>query len=169
MRWLLPIAVLALSGCGYHVAGTADMIPKTIKTIAVPPFSNTSTKYILTDRLPNMIAREFISRTRYQIVHDPTQADAVLKGAVTHIYTFPTTFDPQTNRAAGVEIQVILSVQLLERATGNLLFNQVNYSFRQRYEIASTAGAYFDESTTAFQRLSQDVARSVVSAVLENF
>ena len=29
-------------GCGYHVSGHADMLPKTIKTIAVPAFNISS-------------------------------------------------------------------------------------------------------------------------------
>ena len=33
------LAAVVLSGCGYHVSGHADMLPKTIKTIA----QNTST------------------------------------------------------------------------------------------------------------------------------
>jgi hypothetical protein len=35
--------------------------------------------------------------------------------------------------------------------------------------VALDPQQYFDESSTAMQRLSKDVARSVVSAILENF
>lgn len=166
---LLMLSAVTLGGCGYHVAGTADTLPTTIKTIAVPPFSNMGTRYRLTDRLPNMIAREFISRTRYQVVQDAQQADAVLQGSVNTVTSFPMTYDAGTGRAASVEIQVILSVDLKERLSGKTLFHHPNYNFRQRYEISTTPGAYFDESTTAFDRLAKDVARTVVSAVLENF
>jgi hypothetical protein len=41
--------------------------------------------------------------------------------------------------------------------------------FRQRYEIAIDPNAYFEESDMALERLSRDVARTVVSAVLEAF
>ena len=60
---------------------TRDLIPKTVHTIAIPAFTNPTTRYKLTDQLPEAIAREFISRTRYRIVSDPNPADAVLKGA----------------------------------------------------------------------------------------
>jgi hypothetical protein len=39
----------------------------------------------------------------------------------------------------------------------------------ERYEISVDPKAYFDESSVAVDRLARDVARSVVSAVLENF
>ena len=40
---------------------------------------------------------------------------------------------------------------------------------KERYEISIDPKAYFDESAPALQRLSRDVSRSVVSAVLEKF
>lgn len=169
MRAIFLIGAAFLNSCGYHVAGTADTIPKTVRTIAVPPFSNATTRYKLTDSLPNQIARELISRTRYETVHDAGAADAVLQGTVVRVDAFPTIFDPVTSRAAGVEVLVTLSVQLRERATGNLLYNQPSFVYRQRYEISTDPAVYFDESSTAFQRLSREVARAVVSALLENF
>ena len=50
-------------------------------------------RYKLTDHLPEAISREFIARTRYQIVNDPTQADAVLRGAIVNFVAFPTPID----------------------------------------------------------------------------
>jgi hypothetical protein len=41
--------------------------------------------------------------------------------------------------------------------------------FRERYEISVSPQQYFDEMPAALQRLSKDVARTVVSAILENF
>jgi hypothetical protein len=166
-RWLL--LVFACASCGYKLAGTADTIPKNIRTIAIPPFVNATTRYQLTDHLANAIAREFNSRTGYDVIPDPAQADAVLTGVVASVIAFPTTFDPRTGRAAGVEMLVTLSVQLRERQTGNLIYNQPSYAFRHRYEISIDPAAYFDESSPAFTRLSQDVARTVVTAILENF
>jgi hypothetical protein len=40
----------------------------------------------------------------------------------------------------------------------------------QRYEISVTSPqAYFEESDAALDRLSRDVARDLVSSILENF
>ena len=60
------MAALLAPGCGYHVSGHADTLPKTIKTIAIPAFSNATIRYRLTERLPAAITREFIGRTRYE-------------------------------------------------------------------------------------------------------
>ena len=81
MRALLSVlCLLPLAACGYHVSGKADLIPKRIQTIAIPAFGNATTKYKLSENLTRSIAREFISRTRYRIVADPNQAEAILTG-----------------------------------------------------------------------------------------
>ena len=169
-RRILTAALCAgLTGCGYHVAGHADMIPKTVKTIALRKWANVTTRYKLTDHLPEAIAREFIARTRYKVVNDPEQADAVLTGAVVNYNSYPTTSDQKTGRASGLQVSVTLQVRLVERATGKVLFNRPSFEARQRYEISINAQAYFEESGEALERLSRDVARDVVSAILESF
>jgi outer membrane lipopolysaccharide assembly protein LptE/RlpB len=166
---LIPI-LLATAGCGYHVSGHADLLPKTVKTIAIPPFANVTIRYKLTDSIPSALMREFVSRSnRYQIVNDPNQADAVLRGAVVNYMSFPVVSDQKTGRATAVQLSVFLNITLTERATGKVLFTRTNYEIRQRYEISTDQLAYFEESTTALQRVSQEVARSVVSAILEAF
>jgi outer membrane lipopolysaccharide assembly protein LptE/RlpB len=163
---LLPVA---LASCGYHVAGTTDVLPKNVKTIAIPAFGNITTRYKISDLLSAAITREFISRTRYQIVSDPNQADAVLSGSVVNFVSYPTVFDSKTGRAAGIQAIVTMQLTLRDRATNAVLFDRPHMESRQNYEISVDPRAYFDESEVGMDRLSRDVARSVVSAVLENF
>ena len=174
MTKLFPLAValtgaLLAPGCGYHVSGHADLMPKNIKTIAVPAFGNITTRYQLARLLPADITREFISRTRYTIVADPNQADAVLAGTITNFAFFPTVSDPVSGRATAAQVVVTLHLTLTNRANGAVLFSRPGAEFRERYEISIDPTAYFDESGTAMRRVSRDVARSVVSAVLEGF
>ncbi len=169
MRGLALATALALTGCGYHVSGHADLLPKKIKVIAVPAFANVTTRYKLANSLPADITREFLERTRYQIVAEPEKADAVLTGAVVNFAAYPTVFDPLTQRATGVLVIVNVQLTLRDRVTNAVLFSRPNMEFRERYEISVDPRAYFDESDAAMRRLSRDVARSVVSAILENF
>jgi len=138
------ILLAGTASCGYHVGGKADLIPKKIQTIAVLPFQNLTTRYTLTDRIPQAIAREFISRTRFQVVSDPNDADAILSGAVTNVVTSPS-------------------------VSGKLLYSRQNFEARNNYEISVDPRKYLDESVAALDRLSRDVARTVVTGVMENF
>src|SRR5262249_42084309 len=154
-RALIVPILASLAGCGYHIAGHADLVPKEIKTISVPAFANITTRYKLTDRLPQAISHEFISRTRYRSVPDPNSADATLRGAVVNYLSFPTIFDPTTGRASGVEMHVILQVSLVERASGKVIFNRPSFDVRERYQISTDPAAYFEESDAALNRVSQ--------------
>lgn len=175
-----------LSSCGYHVGGRADLVPKSIQTIAIPAFANASIHYRLTDELPRDIAREFLARTRFKIENDPSVADAVLHGTVNSVGTFPTIYDPVSGKATSVQILVQMSVTLLERSTGRVLYSNSNFQAKQSFDIAAStivSGAvngtsvndqisahnFFDESGPAYERLGRDVAREVVTSVVENF
>ena len=161
-------AAVWTAGCGYRVAGRTDVLPKNIRTIAIPAFGNVTMRYKLAERLPKDVAREFITRTRYNVVGEQKGADAVLSGAVVNYFSFPTVVDPITGRATGVELVVNLQLTLRD-AAGKVLFQRNNFEIRERYQISVDPKAYFDESDAAMERLSRDVAHSVVSAVLENF
>jgi hypothetical protein len=163
----LVVLFAALTGCGYHVSGHGDMFPKTIQTIAIPAFGNVTSRYKLARLLPTDIGRELISRTRYKIVADPSQADAVLTGTLHNFVAYPTI--SAGGRSTTVEAVVTLNVTLTNRATGAVLFNRSGAEYRERYEISIDPKAYFDESGTAMERLSKAVARSVVSGMLEKF
>jgi hypothetical protein len=166
---LLGTLALAAAGCGYQVSGHGDMMPKTMKIVAVPPLRNTTPQPKLATLLTTDITREFISRTHYTIVSDPAQADAVLTGVVTNYASYPTILDPVSGRATGVEVIVTMQLTLTDRHTNKVLFSRVGAEFRERYEVALDPQQYFDESGTAIQRVSREVAASVVSAVLESF
>jgi hypothetical protein len=159
----------SLVSCGYHVGGKADLVPKSIETISIPAFGNVTTRYKLTDMLPRYIAREFIARTRFRMVDDPSAADAVLNGTITNVLALPAVFDPTSGKATSVRMVVALTITFLERKTGRVLYSQPAMSFAQNYDIAVDPHQFFDESDPAFDRLSRDVAHTVVSGILENF
>ena len=143
------------------------MLPKTIRTIAIPAFGNRTARYKLARTLPADIGRELLARTRYKIVTDPNQADAVLTGTVNNFVAYPTI--SANGRSTVVEAVVMLNLTLTNRASGEVLYHRAGAEFRERYEISTDPAAYFDESGTAMDRLSKSVSRSVVSAILEKF
>jgi hypothetical protein len=163
------LATISILSCGYHTGGNADLVPKTVRTIAIPAFGSLSTRYMLTDILPREIGREFTARTRFRIVYDPTTADAILHGSVTGLGIYPTVADPTTNKSTSVRISVSLAATLVERATGQILYSRSNWSIHEDYATAVDPHQFFDESGPALDRLSHDVARDIVSAVVENF
>jgi len=169
MRHFWPVLFLGLTGCGYHISGHANLMPKEIKTIAIPAFGDGTTRPRLANLITTDVTREFNSRTKYNIIATEDQADAVLRGTLMHFVSFPIVSDPVSGRATGIQVVATLQIILTDRHTGKTLFQRQGLEFRERYEVTLDPNQYFDESGTGVQRLSRDVARSVVSAILENF
>jgi outer membrane lipopolysaccharide assembly protein LptE/RlpB len=173
--WRTPAAGLVLAAallapaCGYHIGGKAVLIPDTVHTISISAFANSTVRNTLARLLPAEMEREFHTRTKYTIISDPSQADAVLTGALTNFNSMGTTTDPATGRATSAQVVVTVTITLTERKTGKVLYSHPNYEFRERFEVATNPAVYFDESGTAIQRVARDVAHSVVSAILEAF
>jgi RNase P/RNase MRP subunit p29 len=169
VRTLPAALVLMTVSCGYHVAGHSDLLPKSIKTICIPPFGNATVRYKLTDQLPEAIAREFIARTRYKIVSDPNTADVVLRGVVTNFISNPVVTDTTTGRATAVDVHVYMQITLTERTSGKVLYSRQGMESRGRYEVSVDPRAYFDESDAALARVAKSTAQQVVTGILSNF
>jgi outer membrane lipopolysaccharide assembly protein LptE/RlpB len=158
---------LTMAGCGYHVAGSVNPLPADAHTIAVAPWKNISTQYKLSDYITEAVSRELITRTKYHVIADATQADAVISGAVANMYSGATVSDP-TKGATAAQLVVQIQVKLTGK-DGKVLFERPNVEFRERYEISVDPKQYFDESQVAVERLSKDVAKTIVSAIIEAF
>ncbi len=169
LRVIAALAAATLTSCGYHVGGQADLVPKSVQTISIPAFSTFTTRYKLVDTLPQQIGREFIARTRFRIVNDPSQADAVLHGNLNLVQVFPVISDPTSGKATSIQVTVVVTVSLVERSTGRVLYSRPNMAFRQNYDVAVDPHQFFDESGPALDRLSRDLARDIVSSIVENF
>lgn len=160
------------SGCGYHVVGRGDAMPKTIQVIAVPALENKTTSYRIEQRLTAATIREFLQRTRYRIVSDPDGADAVLTGKITSLEATPlitNTADPSNVRATTMLVTVVCDVTLTDSASRKVLYHDANLLFRNQYEITSDVKSFFEEQDPALDRLAKDFAQRVVAAVTENY
>lgn len=157
------------TACGYHVAGRGDRLPPDVKTIAVPIFTNETSRFRIEQKVSAAITREFIERTRFQITPDPGRADAVLKGTIKEVRAGVVAFDLATGRATTLQIQVLAHVDLVDQHTRKTLFSNHNYIFREQYQISQTTSALFEEQDPALDRLARDLARTLVTEILENF
>ncbi len=166
--WAL-LLVLPLAGCGYHIAGRASRLPASVHVIAVPAFTNATQTYHIEQTLTAAVVREFLTRTQYRIENQvDDSADAVLHGTVLTTQIAPVTYDSRTGRASTALVTVTASVQLVDRQ-GKVLFEQPNYVFRDQYQVSRELSSFFEEDSPAFDRLSRDFARTLVSDILEAF
>jgi len=157
------------TGCGYHVAGRSAHLPESVRTIAVPALENHSTQYRIEQRLTEALVHELLAQGRYRVVSNPAAADVTLRGAITSVETSPLVFDTPTGRATMMLVTVHCSVRLEQNDTKAVLYRNDKMLFRNEYELSTDAASFFGEQDPALQRLAQDFAKQVVSAVLEGF
>src|SRR5438105_15484096 len=160
---------LTLAGCGYHVAGRSDGLPKSIHVIAVPALENKTTSYRIEQRLTAATVHEFLAKTPYRVVSDPANGDAVLRGKVLSLEAVPLLFDTSTGRATTMLVTVKCEVSFEERDTGKILYHTDNFLFRNQYEISTDVKSFFEEQDPALDRLARDFAARLVAAVTENY
>jgi hypothetical protein len=165
---VLAIAFLMV-GCGYHVAGRSDALPKTIHVIAVPALENAANSYRIEQKLTSATIREFLAATSYKISSNPSSADAVLRGKVLSLEAVPLLFDTKTGRATTMLVTVKCQVVLTQTDTQKVLFHTENFIFREKYEISTDVKSFFEEQDPALDRLAKDFAQRLVASVTENF
>lgn len=157
------------TGCGYSAAGKATHIPANVQTIYIPAFVNKTHAYKIEQIVTAQVVREFVSRTKYKVVSDPeSESGATLKGTVLSAEVVPLTYDSQSGRASSAMVTVKLKISLLDRS-GKVLFENGNYVFREQYQVSRDIASFLDEESPALERLSRDLARTLVADVLEAY
>ena len=168
------LATLCLSGCGYALAGQGAFLPADIITVGIPLLENTTTFFDVEQVLTEKIRTEFIGRGRYEVVAVEVGADAVLTGTVSSITLQPVAFS-EGQFASRYLFTVAMGVEFTDARTNEVLWSSASLTFSDEYELASAGGlavdggAFLDQECNAFDRISDDVARAVVTAILEAF
>jgi Lipopolysaccharide-assembly len=164
------VSLLTSPGCGYRVSGqTSRTLPPSIRTIAIPAFENETLTFKIEQILTTAVVREFLARTPYRVQSSPDGSDATLRGTVKSIYSSPVLFNPESGRTTEVLLTVSLSIVLVSNSTGETLFEANDWLYREPYQISQDPASYFGENQPAMERLSRQVAGSLVSAIMQGF
>lgn len=167
-------AGLTLSGCGYALAGRGAFLPTDIASVGIPVLQNSTTFFEVEQVLSEKIRTEFIGRGKYRVLPEATGADAVLTGQIVAISVQPVGFTDQ-QLASRYQFTVTMRVAFTEARTSKVLWSNDSLTFREEYELATRSNvaiqgaAFLDQERNAFDRIAADVARTVVTAILEAF
>lgn len=173
IRWRVVAMALMMwmggSGCGYHVAGHNNALPKNIHVIAVVALENKTSGYRIEQKLTAATIHEFLAKTQYKIVSSAAEGDAVLRGKVLSLEAAPLLFDTQTGRATTMLVTVKCEFTLTDSTTSKVLYHNEGFIFRNEYEISRDVGSFFEEQDPALDRVAHDFATRLVAAVVENY
>ena len=170
------IAVLAATGagCGYALAGRGSFLPAYIRVVSIPELVNNTTFFQVEQILTEKIRTEFIGRGKYSVVVEPAGADAIVSGQVTGISVQPVGFTEQ-QLASRYAFVVSMRVQFTDTRTSQVLWSNDTLTFRGEYELntrgntALDGTSFLDQERSSFDRIATDIARTVVTAIVEAF
>lgn len=145
------------------------MLPPDWQTIAIPAFQNDTTRYRIEQRMTEAVIREFIRRTKYHVVQDQANADAVLRGEVLSVETTPVLFNSTTGEVTAMLVTVHTKVALVDNHTKKAVYHADDMIFRDEYQISTDVQSFFEEQDPALERMSRAFAAKLVSGVMENF
>jgi outer membrane lipopolysaccharide assembly protein LptE/RlpB len=170
----LLLVAMTSSGCGYALAGRGSFLPAYIRVVGIPPLENRTTVSQVEQVLTEKVRTEFIGRGKYTVVPTATGAHAVLSASITSITLQPVGFTEQ-QLGSRYLFTLTMRVEFTDATTNEVLWSNDSLTFRDEYDLStrgSTAldgAVLLDQERTAFERISTDVARTVVSAILEAF
>ncbi len=164
---------LGMPACGYSLAGRGSFLPATIKTIGIPMFANNTPIFEVEKRVTAKVTSEFIGRGKWKIQPDPNGADALLVGEISSITVTPATFTEE-RQASKYVITVTTKIEFRDVKADKVLWSNPYLQFREDYELSNTANvtdpsAFLGQDVNALDRLASELARSIVSAILEAF
>ena len=172
----MPIVVAGVgtASCGYALAGRGSFLPAYITTLGIPMFGNQTPYQSVEQLFTQKVRLEFQSSRRYTVVPGDEGVDGIVRGAIESISIAPVGLNDQ-QLASRVRFTVVVKVSLEDVKAQKVLWENPSLSFSDEYELANpgTSGAdvsaFIGNERVTMERLSEDFARSVFSAILEAF
>ena len=94
-----------------------------------------------------------------------SRADSVLEG---EIVSFETTALSYSETSANLfQVTIVVNVKLIDVKNNKNIFENKNISFTDEYETDS--GDFFSQETESLISVSEKIASSIVTTILENF
>jgi hypothetical protein len=168
-------SALVSGGCGYALAGRGSFLPTDIRVVGIPPLMNRTTYFDVEQILTEKIRNEFIGRGKYRVVPEAANADAVLNAEITSITLSPVAFT-STQLASRYQFVLTMKVDFVDNRVNKSLWANDAYAFTGEYDLTSGTGdaainaaTFVDQQRSSFDRIANDIARTVVTAIVEAF
>jgi len=166
------IALMIHTGCGYSLAGRGSFLPVYIKRIGVPQFTNNTAVFELDRQVTERVRSEFIGRGKWTIVPDTTGIDGLLTGVITSVSLTPVAFN-QAQQATRYALTLSASVEFKDMRTNTVIWSNPSMQYREEFSLNPTnaldTATFLGQDVNARERMANEFARALVSAILEAF
>lgn len=171
-RFALAVALLAHAGCGYSLAGRGSFLPAYIQRIGVPQFINTTAVFDLDRQVTERVRSEFIGRGKWSIVPEDKGVDGLLTGTITSVTLAPVAFN-QSQQATRYALTLTATVEFKDMRANKVLWTNPSMQYREEFALNPTNAldttTFLGQDVNARERMANEFARALVSAILEAF
>jgi outer membrane lipopolysaccharide assembly protein LptE/RlpB len=158
------MVVLALSGCGYHIAGKGGRMPGGVVSLAIPIFVNGTSKPGIEGPMTSAFVRELLTTVEVR-----EGGEAALDGVIRSYTLTPVSFT-KSDVAQEYRLTVVVSLKVTRRGDPAPLWEDGNISDYEDFTVdPSDVMATNDAEEEAFAKISRDTARLVKERMLEGF
>jgi len=168
----LAAAVLLQTGCGYSLAGRGSFLPEYIKRIGVPQFVNNTPVFELDRQITDKVRSEFIGRGKWSITTDATGVDGLVTGVITSVTLSPVAFNT-AQQATRYALTLSAQVDFKDMRTNKILWSNPSMQYREEFPLdpsnALDTTTFLRQDVNARDRMANEFARALVSAILEAF
>lgn len=168
----LLVGLVAHTGCGYSLAGRGSFLPAYIQRIGVPQFINSTAVFDLDRQVTDRVRSEFIGRGKYKIVPDSAGVDALLTGTITSVTLTPVAFNT-SQQATRYALTLSATVEFRDMRANKVLWTNPSMQYREEFALNPTnaldSTTFLGQDVNARERMANEFARALVSAILEAF
>ena len=166
------LALLVHGGCGYSLSGRGSFLPAYIKRIGVPIFTNNTAVFDLDRLVTERVRTEFIGRGKYTITTDATGVDGLLTGVITSVTLTPVAFN-NSQQATRYALTLTVSAEFKDMRASKVLWTNPSMQYREEFSLdprtAADTTTFLAQDANARERMAFELARALVSAILEAF
>ncbi len=172
LRAALLLTLAAHAGCGYSLAGRGSFLPAYVQRIGIPQFVNSTALFDLDRQVSERVRTEFIGRGKYEVVPDSSGVDALLTGTISSVSLTPVAFntDQQATRYA---LTLTATVEFKDMRANKVLWTNPSMQYREEFALNPTNAldptTFLGQNVNARDRMIDEFARALVSAILEAF
>lgn len=165
-RFSVILLLLALWGCGYHIAGSEKPASRGFYAVAIPIFDNRTSEpqaeFIFTEAL----RREFLKRGGLRLV--PVQeADVVFRGKIIKLAATDVAH-ARFNQAIESRFFVTLDVRCEDRRTGTIIWQDNQLTYSRSYPYGETATDSYQGRRAALEYIAERVAERIYDRFVES-
>ncbi len=166
---------MASSSCGYALAGRGAFLPDYVRIIGIPQLVNNTTFFQVEQILTERIRTEFIGRGKYNVTPEAAGTDAVLTGELLGVNAQPVGITGE-QLASRYLFTFTMKMAFTDTRTNEVLWSDDALTFRGEYELGTRGSAtgpvgsdFLDQERSLFDRIANELARTVVTSILEAF